>query len=76
MVLKIPIDRKFRFRVINMDNLKIEVDRFIVFLKSIERTFVGVPFDDCYSFKVEIVQHNEAEAIFKAMKSKCRNYAI
>ena len=52
-----------------MDNLKIEVDRFIVFLKSIERTFVGIPFDDCYSFKVEIVQHNEAEAIFKAMKS-------
>lgn len=39
-----------------MDNLKIEVDRFIIFLKSIERTFVGVPFDDCYSFKVEIVQ--------------------
>ena len=52
-----------------MDNLKIEVDRFIVFLKSIERTLVGVPFDDCHSFKTEIIQHSEAEAIFKSMKS-------
>jgi hypothetical protein len=52
-----------------MDNLKIEVDRFIVFLKSIERTFVGIPFDDCHSFKVEIIQHSEAEAVFKSMKS-------
>ena len=52
-----------------MDNLKIEVDRFIVFLKSIESTFVGLSFDDCHSFKVEIIQRSEAEAVFKSMKS-------
>ncbi|KSU26870.1 hypothetical protein N42HA_00301 [Lactococcus lactis] len=56
---------------IDCDNLKIEINRFIDLLKQIESSLIDFPLatNDCCSMKIEIVDRNEAESVFKSMKS-------
>ena len=51
------------------DKLKDEIDRFVNLLKYIENKLVGFPFENYYGLKIEIVDKDEVEAVFKSMKS-------
>ena len=56
---------------IDYSKLKNEIDRFVDLLKSIENTLIDFSADEyhCQSLKIEVVDRNEAEAVFKSMKS-------
>lgn len=66
---------------VDCDNLKNEINRFIDFLKQIEYSLINFPAREdstidfapnrkvCNSMKAEIIDKNEAEAVFKSMKS-------
>lgn len=51
------------------DKLKQEIDRFIEFLIHIEHSLIGFYDEECQSFKVKILDEDEADSVFKAMKS-------
>ncbi|WP_170236366.1 MAE_28990/MAE_18760 family HEPN-like nuclease [Streptococcus hyovaginalis] len=51
------------------EKLKQEINRFIAFLKHIEHSLIGFDGNICNSFRVEILDNDEADSVFKSMKS-------
>ena len=54
---------------IDYDKLKDEINRFVDLLKYIENKLIGFSFDDYCGLKIEIVNKDEVESVFKSMKS-------
>lgn len=54
---------------IEYEKLKQEIDRFIDFLVHVEHSLIGFDSNGCQSFKVEVLDNDEANYVFKAMKS-------
>ena len=54
---------------IEYEKLKQEIDRFIDFLIHLEHYIIGIDSNDCKSFKVDVLDKDEAESVFKSMKS-------
>lgn len=54
---------------IEYEKLKQEIDRFIDFLIHLEHSIIGIDSNDCQSFKVNVLDKDEAESVFKSMKS-------
>lgn len=54
---------------IDYNKLKNEINRFVDLLKQIENSLIGFSSDECCSLKIAIIDKDEAEAVFKSMKS-------
>ncbi|WP_159592417.1 MAE_28990/MAE_18760 family HEPN-like nuclease [Streptococcus halichoeri] len=54
---------------IEYEKLKQETNRFVAFLGQLECSLIGFHSEECRSFKVEVLDRDEADSIFKAMKS-------
>ncbi|MCQ8255809.1 MAE_28990/MAE_18760 family HEPN-like nuclease [Streptococcus suis] len=54
---------------IEYEKLKQEIDRFIDFLVHVEHSLIGFDSNGCQSFKVEVLDNDEANSVFKVMKS-------